>query len=250
MIPVVCREVPFLTDAGSLSFGRTLQGPQFFTDVRRNVAILHATRGPRASGGSEEGGEEGGDADQVCRPCGGGGGPEQGGGERGGGERGGGGVAAAAEGQARALLTEDESGAGASSGPTLSGSASSETLFCEYAISGMGAPGLRWCGEAEGQPLSGPFLPIECADGLGESYLRDHDAEFKLVSELCARHLGVTAPGQVNRSYRGRLTLWSKKPLCASCSGVVYRQLVAALPGAQLEVRVDEEPDQSPRDQS
>ena len=70
------------------------------------------------------------------------------------------------------------------------------------------------------------------------------------MSELCARHLGVTAPGQVNRSYRGRLTLWSKKPLCASCSGVVYRQLVAALPGAQLEVRVDEEPDQSPRDQS
>jgi hypothetical protein len=87
----------------------------------------------------------------------------------------------------------------------------------------------------------GPFTPIEAVDGLGECYMRDHDAEFKLASALCTRWLGVRAPGDVNATYRGRLTLWSKKALCASCAAVVHEQLVAALPNAELCVRVDDE---------
>ena len=201
-----------LTDAATLSFGRTLDGPQFFTDIRRNVAILHATCG---EAGKRHGGLlDGNGSDALAQRDGDSG-----------------------EGLGRVVVCGQRDAVS----KTGSGSADSRgVLFCEYAVSGIDAPGLNPPIPAEGQPPRGPFLAIECVDGLGESYKRDHDAEFKLVSELCAAHLGLHAPGQVNESYTGRLTLWSKKPLCASCFDVVHCQLAAALPSASVEVRIDD----------
>lgn len=157
-----------LSDCGAFSFGRDFKGPQFFHDVRRNVAILTATRGP--------------------------------------------------------MSPTDESVS----------SSQEEILFSEYAVSGVDAPGMN------PSSISGPFTAIECVDGLGECYMRDHDAEFKLVSELCATKLSVRAPGDTNNLYCGQITLWSKKPLCASCSKVVQHQLVVALPKANIKVLVDD----------
>ena len=57
--------------------------------------------------------------------------------------------------------------------------------------------------------------------------------------------MGVRAPADVNAEYTGRVTLWSKKPLCASCSAVVHVQLARALPAATVEVRVDDSCDDS-----
>lgn len=146
------------SDAARHSFGRAYSGPQFFTDIKRNVAVLHATRG---------------EADSKC-------------------------------------------------------------VYNDYAVSGENAPGLNLDGR------EGPFEAIACEDGLGEHYLRDHDAEYKLVTEFCARHLDMRRRGAVCTEYRGRITLWSKKPLCASCSDVFYQQLGRVLPRATLEVRVDD----------
>ena len=42
------------TDSSSYSFGRQFDGPQFFTDIRRNVAILSASRGPLNGDGDRE----------------------------------------------------------------------------------------------------------------------------------------------------------------------------------------------------
>ena len=39
-----------LSDSKEHSFGRVFSGPQHFTDIRRNVAILHATRGDGGAG--------------------------------------------------------------------------------------------------------------------------------------------------------------------------------------------------------
>merc|ERR1712194_474281 len=97
-------------------------------------------------------------------------------------------------------------------------------VFSRYAVSGINAPGMN-------PTAKGAFVAVECVDGLGECYLRDHDAEFKLVSELCATQLGVCVPGDSNREYCGRITLWSKKPLCISCTNVVRHQLPFAAKG-------------------
>ena len=139
---------------------------------------------------------------------------------------------------------------GAASATTVASSPA--TLFSAYAVSGVGAPGENGGGGGAGSVGSsesdggdgestGPFKAIACVDGLGECYLRDHDAEYKLVSALCRRHLGLQAAGQVNTDYRGHVTLWSKKPLCISCTDVVHNQLTTALPNATIDVRVDDD---------
>ena len=61
------------------------------------------------------------------------------------------------------------------------------------------------------------------------------------MSAFCSQRLGLREKGGVCEAYCGRVTLWSKKPLCVSCHDVVHRQLRAALPNAALEVLVDEE---------
>ena len=249
-----------LTDASTYSFGRVSDGPQFFTDVRRNVAIMHATRGPLP-------------AADAARSTVGGDRSEQGA------------QHAARAGSVRLGDGSDGSvGAsiGAHYGACMGASIGDDggddaVLFSEYAVSGVDAPGLNpevgaaTGAASESEPADtrceastgceepadtivvdacetrerftprGPFTPIEAVDGLGECYMRDHDAEFKLASALCTRWLGVRAPGDVNATYRGRLTLWSKKALCASCAAVVHEQLVAALPHAELCVRVDDD---------
>lgn len=201
-----------LTEASIHSFGRAEGGPQFFTDVRRNVAVLHATRGPSAAEAEAEA-----EAGVVFTPS----------------------ATAAADDDDAAEEAQEEGEAG-------------RPFFSAYSVSGVDAPGLRpsytaargaGAGGGEGDAAPSPplFTAIECEDGLGECYLRDQDAEYKLVSEFCARRLGLTSRGQVCDSYRGTLTLWSKKPLCASCTHVVHTQLRAALPNAELVVRVDDE---------
>jgi hypothetical protein len=126
------------------------------------------------------------------------------------------------------------------------GARARDGVFSAYAVSGARAPGLNLRAKA-----AAPFAAIACADGLGGIYMRDHDAEYKLVTALCTRALGVCArapaaaalapPACRNEAYRGTVTLWSKKPLCQSCQFVVRTQLVAALPNGTLRVLVDDE---------
>jgi hypothetical protein len=240
-----------LTDASTYSFGRVFDGPQFFTDVRRNVAIMHATRGPPPAADAARS-TDGGDPSDV----------------RAGSVR----LGDGSDGSVGASIVAHY---GACMGASIGDDGGDDAvLFSEYAVSGVDAPGLNpevgavaseperadtRCEASTGceEPADtivvdacetrgrftprGPFTPIEAVDGLGECYMRDHDAEFKLASALCTRWLGVRAPGDVNATYRGRITLWSKKALCASCAAVVHEQLVAALPNAELCVRVDDE---------
>lgn len=140
-----------LSDASRYNFGRQFEGPQHFTDVKRNVAVLEAL-------------------DEDGRP-----------------------------------------------------------VFNGFAVSGVGAPGVR-----PDEASRGRFSAMEVEDGGGETYSRDHDAEFKLCASLCQ---------SVPANWRGRVHLFSKKPLCRSCADVVCVQLPRALPGVSLEVTVDETED-------
>jgi len=140
-----------LSDAARYNFGRQFEGPQHFTDVKRNVAVLEAF-----------------DAD-------------------------------------------------------------GRRAFNGYAVSGIDAPGVR-----PDEVSCRRFQAMEVEDGGGETYSRDHDAEFKLCAALCQ---------SVPANWRGRVVLFSKKPLCRSCADVVCAQLPRALPGISLEVTVDETED-------
>jgi len=148
-----------LSDAARYSFGRQLDGPQHFTDVRRNVAILEVWN--------------------------------------------------------------------------MSGS----KIYGGYAVSGVDCPGER--PNKEARTL---FSAIEAEDGLGETYARDQDAEYKLCASFCGDILGLRHPSAplASSSWSGRAVLFSKKPLCASCHDVVNRQLMLLLPGLSLQVVVDE----------
>lgn len=252
-----------LTDASTYSFGRVFDGPQFFTDVRRNVAILHATRGPLPAADAARSTVGGDRSEQGAQHAARAGSVRLGDGSDG------------SDGSVGASIGAHY---GACMGASIGDDGGDDAvLFSEYAVSGVDAPGLNpevgaaTGAASESEPADtrceastgceepadtivvdacetrgrftprGPFTPIEAVDGLGECYMRDHDAEFKLASALCTRWLGVRAPGDVNATYRGRITLWSKKALCASCAAVVHEQLVAALPNAELCVRVDDE---------
>lgn len=196
-----------LTDASLFSFGRASAGPQHFTDIRRNVAILRAdgcSMGAGAEVGADRcGGEAGGDSAPSAE-----------------------GVPGAEDDK-----EEEEEGAIARAG-----------IFQAYAVSGERAPGLNLKSD---EPH--PFTASACADGLGEVYMRASDAEFKLVSALCVRGIcggadeGSEAAESRCSRYTGTVTLWSKKPLCESCSAVVFSQFKKRLPGAKLRVVVDEE---------
>eukprot|EP00669_Euglena_mutabilis_P003733 TRINITY_DN14751_c0_g1_i1.p1 TRINITY_DN14751_c0_g1~~TRINITY_DN14751_c0_g1_i1.p1 ORF type:complete len:307 (-),score=53.36 TRINITY_DN14751_c0_g1_i1:51-971(-) len=133
------------TDAALYNFGRVYSGPNFFTDVKSNVAILDIS---------------------------------------------------------------DSNG---------------RRLYNQYAVSGD-----RCCPGAQLQP-GGPFTAIECLDGLGETYSRDFDAEFKLLTEFAVSR----ASGWDGH---GAGTLWSKKPLCESCAGVVRGQFPSRFPDVKLHV--------------
>lgn len=139
-----------LTDASAYSFGRVVEGAQFYTDIRRNVAILHATRG--AENGN----------DVRARP---------------GRVIVGGGPVGEGEGSDRDLGAQD--GATKSAAAALDAEDAEDTedvnlLFAEYAVSGVDAPGLNpsppGVDGAEALLPRGPFTPIECADGLGATY--------------------------------------------------------------------------------
>eukprot|EP00928_Gymnodinium_smaydae_P054088 TRINITY_DN37920_c0_g1_i1.p1 TRINITY_DN37920_c0_g1~~TRINITY_DN37920_c0_g1_i1.p1 ORF type:complete len:420 (+),score=110.95 TRINITY_DN37920_c0_g1_i1:78-1337(+) len=112
-------------------------------------------------------------------------------------------------------------------------------LFNGYAVSGADGVGVQ--AERAGREL---FHASEVADGKGEVYLRDQDAEFKLCASLCDRlaALGSLVDARAG-AWRGRGVLFSKKPLCASCADVCLRQLPTVLPGLKLEVVVDESED-------
>eukprot|EP00929_Paragymnodinium_shiwhaense_P121571 TRINITY_DN93845_c0_g1_i1.p1 TRINITY_DN93845_c0_g1~~TRINITY_DN93845_c0_g1_i1.p1 ORF type:complete len:410 (-),score=65.83 TRINITY_DN93845_c0_g1_i1:38-1267(-) len=162
------------SDSKKYSFGRQLDGPQHFADIRRNVAILEVW-----------------DDDRQVR------------------------------------------------------------IFNDYAVSGVDGPGSKPNDEARSR-----FRAIEAEDGLGETYARDQDAEFKLCSDFC----NTEFPGigkviddcppppcehlRPRRKPRLRALLFSKKPLCASCYDVVHCQLPRLVPCLTLQVIIDE-PDAS-----
>ncbi|KAJ9469349.1 hypothetical protein DIPPA_01759 [Diplonema papillatum] len=136
------------SDSFAFSFGRQLEGPQHFVDIRRNVAILSVK------------GKSG--ADEV-------------------------------------------------------------EVFNGYAVSGEErAPGVN----AAPSPL---FSTVVCADGLGHSYDRRSDAEFKLLSLFAERRRAAAG-----EEYTA--VLWSKKPLCDSCADVFLVQLPRVFPRMELTV--------------
>lgn len=87
-------------------------------------------------------------------------------------------------------------------------------------------------------PMGGPLLWTEAEDKYGRVFDRRNDAEFKLLSGLCAA-LGISDAGCKQAEWRGAGTLWSRKPLCASCWGAV-QQLAVLLPRLRLSVSVGE----------
>ncbi|CAK0798127.1 unnamed protein product [Prorocentrum cordatum] len=70
-------------------------------------------------------------------------------------------------------------------------------------------------------------------DEHGRIFNRQHDAEFKLLSDFCAKLRGRESWWP----FEGSGTLWSRKPLCASCIDAV-RQVREMLPRLQLTVCV------------
>merc|ERR1711963_1065695 len=82
----------------------------------------------------------------------------------------------------------------------------------DYAVSGVDGPGTR--PDAASRAM---FIAQEVEDGLGETYARDYDAEFKLCASFCSAFPTGHMP---TRPFRAML--FSKKPLCVSCSDVVF----------------------------
>ena len=146
-----------LSDSRRYSFGRQLEGPQHFVDIRRNVAVLLVVRGGR-----------------VC--------------------------------------------------------------YSNYAVSGVGSP---WGGSKRvdgdgGDAAAVTFATQHCEDGLGESYDRQYDAEYRLITDFVR-----SVPDAAGGGYEA--CLWSKKPLCASCADVLLKQVPVLLTSLALSVVVDEE---------
>lgn len=106
-------------------------------------------------------------------------------------------------------------------------------LYNHFAVSGEH--------RAPGAPLApdrGPLQSMEAEDEHGRVFNRQHDAEFKLLSGLCSAAAASSAKGGRGPSaWEGTGTLWSRKPLCASCLGAV-RQVRALFPRLRLAVSV------------
>ena len=107
-----------------------------------------------------------------------------------------------------------------------------QELYSGYAVSGdRNCPGVQLTADAF-------FDAIEATDGLGETYSRMFDAEFKLLTEFASQH---TAKRWGDWEARGHAVLWSKKPLCESCHAVVHKQFPRRYPNIVLEVIVGDE---------
>jgi len=125
---------------------------------------------------------------------------------------------------------------------------SGRVVYNHFAVSGEH--------RAPGAPLApeiGPLRSTEAEDEHGRVFNRQHDAEFKLLSGLCAA-VGALGDGgdsssssscsaedgsrgSRGSSMEGTGTLWSRKPLCASCLGAVS-QVRALFPRLRLTVSV------------
>lgn len=129
---------------------------------------------------------------------------------------------------------------------------SGRVVYNHFAVSGEHrAPG------APLAPDTGPLQSTEAEDEHGRVFNRQHDAEFKLLSGLCASFNGLGDSGDSSSSsscrspaedgsrgsssrgssLEGTGTLWSRKPLCASCLGAVS-QVRAIFPRLRLTVSV------------
>jgi hypothetical protein len=141
----------FFSDASLYSFGEHVSGPNWFTRLKRNVAILSVS-----------------DTDGSC-------------------------------------------------------------VYNSFAVSGENkTPG------APMAPETGPLQSIEAEDENGRVFDRRHDAEFKLLTGFCQ-----TVPLAHRSKWRGKATLWSKKPLCRSCAGAV-KQVEGRFPNLSIDVQVGE----------
>merc|ERR1740121_713799 len=110
---------------------------------------------------------------------------------------------------------------------------SGAVVFNAFAVSGDNAPGLQ----ASASEMS-LFVASEVADGAGLTYLRNHDAEFKLCAVFCSRLLGRPRRFGLPIGSGLRGVLFSYRPPCKSCSSVLYEQLPRLAPGLEFEVRV------------
>jgi hypothetical protein len=101
-----------------------------------------------------------------------------------------------------------------------------QLVYNDFAVSGEHrAPGVPPA------PADGPLVSIEAEDEHGRIFNRQHDAEFKLLSGFCT----AAAATNVNTSFVGSGSLWSRKPLCRSCLGAV-QQVISIFPSLRLSV--------------
>eukprot|EP00927_Polykrikos_kofoidii_P037961 TRINITY_DN32185_c0_g1_i1.p1 TRINITY_DN32185_c0_g1~~TRINITY_DN32185_c0_g1_i1.p1 ORF type:complete len:711 (+),score=115.23 TRINITY_DN32185_c0_g1_i1:249-2135(+) len=100
-------------------------------------------------------------------------------------------------------------------------------VYNHFAVSGEHrAPG------APLAPVGGLLRSTDAADEHGRVFNRQHDAEFKLLSGLCAEYAGTSG-----HTLAGTGTLWSRKPLCRSCLEAV-NQVQELFPKLSLKVSV------------
>lgn len=106
---------------------------------------------------------------------------------------------------------------------------SGKIVYNHFAVSGEHrAPG------APPAPSCGPLRPTDAEDEYGRVFNRQHDAEFKLLSEFCVVQ-AATLGSEGSATWEGTGTLWSRKPICGSCLGAV-RQVAALFPNLQITV--------------
>jgi hypothetical protein len=102
-------------------------------------------------------------------------------------------------------------------------------LYHAFAVSGEN----KTPGAPPAPAAAGPLVSIEAEDEHGRVFDRRHDAEFKLLTGFCLSLKDKGPAAVVNAT----AALWSKKPLCRSCSGAV-KQLLQRFPTLSLRVDV------------
>mmetsp|Transcript_78681 Transcript_78681/g.163614 ORF Transcript_78681/g.163614 Transcript_78681/m.163614 type:complete len:506 (-) Transcript_78681:186-1703(-) len=105
---------------------------------------------------------------------------------------------------------------------------SGRILYDDFAVSGEN----KTPGAPPAPAVGGPLISIEAEDEHGRVFDRRHDAEFKLLTHFCQ---SVASNKEVVDNAKAEL--WSKKPLCRSCSGAL-RQVQDRFPTMGVVVRI------------
>ena len=102
-------------------------------------------------------------------------------------------------------------------------------VYNDYSVSGD-------CGIGVPTDTYSVFTSCHATDTLGGNYDRCFDAEYKLISFFLSTLSEVD-----DGSREAHVTLWSKKPLCDSCSNVLLTQLPENYPRINLKIIIEDE---------